>query len=160
VSLSKSFCKPLLNLVCHVIYDSWILKKTVELFRLNDLVKSIPMDVGEGEGEGEYYGKDKDKLKVPCHVDVWGNGGIAACILNLDARCRRMVSFTPRPLYPHPVSAPVTHWVGGLGGPQSRPGRGGEEKKSHHAPCNELNPGRPARSLVTIPTRLPWLLHI
>jgi len=35
-----------------------------------------------------------------------------------------------------------------LGGPQGQSGRGGEEKNS--CPCWESNPGRPARSLVTI----------
>jgi len=27
-----------------------------------------------------------------------------------------------------------THWIGGWGGPQSRSGRGREDKKSHHYP--------------------------
>jgi hypothetical protein len=31
-------------------------------------------------------------------------------------------------------------------------------KTSHHCPCRELNPGRPARSLVSIPTELPRFL--
>jgi hypothetical protein len=31
-----------------------------------------------------------------------------------------------------------------LGASQSRSGRGGKEKKSHHTPCRELNPSRPA----------------
>jgi hypothetical protein len=47
-----------------------------------------------------------------------------------------------------------------LGGPPSRSGRGGEGKISHHCSCRELNPGHPARSLVTIPTELPRLLII
>jgi hypothetical protein len=38
-----------------------------------------------------------------------------------------------------------------LGGPQSRSGRGGEEKNSQHPPGIEpKNPDRPARSLVAI----------
>jgi hypothetical protein len=40
-----------------------------------------------------------------------------------------------------------------LDGPQSPYGRGGEEK--NFCPCRELNPGRPARNLVTILTELP-----
>jgi hypothetical protein len=46
-----------------------------------------------------------------------------------------------------------------LEGPQSWSGRGGEEKNSHHCPCQELKPCGPARSLVTILTELPrWSL--
>jgi hypothetical protein len=41
-----------------------------------------------------------------------------------------------------------------LGGPQSRSERCGEDKKSHHCPCRELNPGCPARSLVSILTEI------
>jgi hypothetical protein len=44
-----------------------------------------------------------------------------------------------------------------LRGPQSRSGHsGGEEKNSHHCPCQESNPGRPARSLVSVLTVLHW----
>jgi hypothetical protein len=46
-----------------------------------------------------------------------------------------------------------------LRGPQSSSERSGEEKKSLQSPCRESNPGRPARSLVTILTelfRLPY----
>jgi hypothetical protein len=43
-----------------------------------------------------------------------------------------------------------------LGGPQSRSGRGDEEKIPWH--CRESNPGYPVRSAVTIPTELPRLL--
>jgi len=39
-----------------------------------------------------------------------------------------------------------------LGGPQSRSGRGGEEKKFHDCPCRELNPDRSGCSLATILT--------
>jgi hypothetical protein len=46
-----------------------------------------------------------------------------------------------------------------LGGPQSRSGRGGEEKNSQPPPGMEpLNPHRPARSLVAIPTELSRFL--
>jgi len=38
----------------------------------------------------------------------------------------------------------------GLSGPQSQSGRGGDEKKSHHCHCLELNPRHPVHSLVTI----------
>jgi hypothetical protein len=37
---------------------------------------------------------------------------------------------------------------------QNKSGRSGEEKKFHHSPRWESNPGRPARSLVTILTEL------
>jgi hypothetical protein len=39
-----------------------------------------------------------------------GNGCIDPRFLDLDTSWRRMVSFTPRPLYPGECS-PVTHWT-------------------------------------------------
>jgi hypothetical protein len=33
-------------------------------------------------------------------TDVWGSGGIAPHIVDLGTRWGRVVSFTPRPLYP------------------------------------------------------------
>jgi hypothetical protein len=47
-----------------------------------------------------------------------------------------------------------------LGRPQSRSGRGVEEKKSNHCPRRELNHGRPARSLVSILSELSRLLYV
>jgi hypothetical protein len=44
------------------------------------------------------------------------SGGIAPRILDLGTRKRRVVSFTPRPLYPR-KKAPGTHWIGGWVGP-------------------------------------------
>jgi hypothetical protein len=44
-----------------------------------------------------------------------------------------------------------------ISGPQSRSERDGKEKMPH-CPCWELNPGRPAHSLVTLLTELPRLL--
>jgi hypothetical protein len=61
------------------------------------------------------------------------------------------VSFTPRPLYPR-GKIPLYQLVRRLGGPQSRSGRGGEEKKSINGP----NPGRSSHSLVFVVTELPW----
>jgi hypothetical protein len=40
-----------------------------------------------------------------------------------------------------------------LGGPQSRSGRGGEEKNIFYS-CRESNPGRPATSLIIVLTGL------
>jgi hypothetical protein len=48
------------------------------------------------------------------------------------------------------------HWTGGWVG-LSQSGWE-EEKKSHHCPCWELNPGHPAHSVVSILTELPWFL--
>jgi hypothetical protein len=42
----------------------------------------------------------------------------------------------------------------GVDGPQSRSGRGGEEKISHHWHRRELNPSRLARSVVCTLTEL------
>jgi hypothetical protein len=37
--------------------------------------------------------------QAPRHEDVLGNGGIASRILHLGTRRKRVVRFTPRPLY-------------------------------------------------------------
>jgi hypothetical protein len=63
----------------------------------------------------------------------WGSGGIAPRILDLSTRWRRVISFTPRPLYPLGKN-PRYSLVGRLGGPQSRSGRGDEEKNSQPLP--------------------------
>jgi hypothetical protein len=57
----------------------------------------------------------------------WGNGGIAAPILNVGTRWRREVSFKPRPLYSRGKNSlfPLEMW---LSGPNIQSGRGGEEK--------------------------------
>jgi hypothetical protein len=62
----------------------------------------------------------------------WASGVfIAPCILHLDTTWRWVVSFTPRPLYPQGKSLwyPLDR---SLSGPQSRSGRGDEEKNSQH----------------------------
>jgi hypothetical protein len=58
----------------------------------------------------------------------WGSGGIAPRI-DLGTRWRRVVSFTPRPLYPQGKS-PWYPLDRRLSGPQNRSGRGGEEKNA------------------------------
>jgi hypothetical protein len=63
----------------------------------------------------------------------WGSGDIASFILDLGTRWRWVVSFTPRPLCFHEKS-PWYPLDRRLGGPQSRPGRGGEEKNSQPLP--------------------------
>jgi hypothetical protein len=69
----------------------------------------------------------------------WGSGGIAPRFLDLGTRWRLAVSFTPRSLYPQRKS-PCYPLDRRLGGPQSRSGRGGEEKNSHPLPGIELEP--------------------
>jgi hypothetical protein len=54
---------------------------------------------------------------------------------DLGTRWRWVVSFTPRPLYPQGKS-PSYPLDRSLGGPQSRSGRGGEEKNSQPPPGN------------------------
>jgi hypothetical protein len=57
-----------------------------------------------------------------------------------------VVSFTPRSLYPQGKS-PWYPLDRRLGGPQSRSGRGGEEKNSQHPPGIEpYKPDRPAHN--------------
>jgi hypothetical protein len=76
----------------------------------------------------------------------WGSRGITLRILDLGTRWRWVVSFTPRSLYPQGKSLwyPLDR---SLGGPQSRSGRGGEEKNSQPPPGIEpQNFERPTRS--------------
>jgi hypothetical protein len=61
------------------------------------------------------------------------SGGIAPRILNLGTRWTWVASFTPRPLYTQGKS-PWYPLDRSLGGPQSRSGRGGEEKNSQPLP--------------------------
>jgi hypothetical protein len=63
----------------------------------------------------------------------WGSGGIARRILDLSIRWRWVVSFTAQPLYPQRKNTwyPLDRR---LGRPQSRSGRGGEEKNSKPPP--------------------------
>jgi len=68
-----------------------------------------------------------------------------------------VVSFAPWLLYPR-VKCPQCSLDRRLGGAQSRFGRGGRRKNSHHCPCPKLNPGRPTRSLISILTQLPRVL--
>jgi len=39
-------------------------------------------------------------IKYHAMKTCWGNGGRASRFLDLGTRCRWVVSFTPRPLYP------------------------------------------------------------
>jgi hypothetical protein len=87
----------------------------------------------------------------------WGVEVYLHAFFELDTRWRCMVSCTPWPLYPQGKS-PWYPLYRRLDGPQIRSGHGGEEKNSQPPPGIEpLNPDRPARSLVTIPTELSWL---
>jgi hypothetical protein len=63
----------------------------------------------------------------------WGSGSIAPHVLDLGTRWRWVVSFTSRPLYPQGKN-PWYPLNRRLGGPQSRSGRGGEEKNSQPLP--------------------------
>jgi hypothetical protein len=81
-----------------------------------------------------YFGRgavEKVKLSlcltnlVILHEGVWESGCIDPHFLHLGTSWRRVVSFTPRPLYPlYPLYRR-------LGKPQSRSGRRGEEKILH-----------------------------
>jgi hypothetical protein len=63
----------------------------------------------------------------------WRSGGTALRILDFGTRWRRVVSFMPRPLYPQ-VKRPWYELNKRLSGPQSRSGRGDEEKTSKSLP--------------------------
>jgi hypothetical protein len=87
-----------------------------------------------------YQGKVKVKVKLSLCLTkhhamktYWRSGGIAPRIRDLGTRWRWVVSFTPRPLYPQ-GNSPWYPLDRSLGGPQSRSGRGGEEKNSQPLP--------------------------
>jgi hypothetical protein len=67
------------------------------------------------------------------HKAWWGNVSIAPHIFDLCTRCRWVVSFTPRPLYPQGKS-PCYPLDRRLSGSQSRSGCGGEKKNSQPLP--------------------------
>jgi len=84
----------------------------------------------------------EDKLvsvldKLPLCEGVWGNGGVASCILNLDTRWRWMVSFTPWLLYPR-ENSPGTLRIGGW--MESRTGQETVAKRNKPCPYLESNP--------------------
>jgi hypothetical protein len=91
----------------------------------------------------------KIKVKWSRHHAIntyWGSGGTDPYVLDLGTRWRWVVSFTRRQFYPQRNNPPY-HLDRRLGGPQSRSGRSGEEKKSQPPPRIEpQNPDRPARS--------------
>jgi hypothetical protein len=63
----------------------------------------------------------------------WGVEVYLHTFFDLGTRWRRVVSFTPQPLYPQGKS-PLYPLDRRLGGPQSRSGRGGEDKNSQPPP--------------------------
>jgi hypothetical protein len=75
-----------------------------------------------------------------------GSRCIAPRILNLGTGGKWVVRFTPWPLYPR-GKIPLYVLDRRLGEPQDRYGHGGEEKKSYHCTCRELNPCRPEQLL-------------
>jgi hypothetical protein len=91
---------------------------------------NVPTDYEEEEEEEEFVPVHR---LAPRHERVLGSGVIAPRILDLGTRWRRAVNFTPRPLYPQGKS-PSCPLDRRLGGPQSRSGRGGEEKNSQPPP--------------------------
>jgi hypothetical protein len=87
----------------------------------------------------------------------WGSEGRA---LDLAIRWRWVVSFTPRPLYPQGRS-PWYPLDRKLGGPQSRSGRGGEEKNSQPLPGLEPPIIQPvAQRYTTEHSRLQKLVEV
>jgi hypothetical protein len=67
----------------------------------------------------------------------WGVEELAPRILDLGTRLRRVVSFTPRPVYSQGKS-PYYQLVRRLGGPKSRSGRGCEDRNSQ--PLSGIEP--------------------
>jgi hypothetical protein len=76
----------------------------------------------------------------------------SSTILNLGPRHRWVFSFTKLPLYTR--GEPPVSIVRRLGGPQIRSGRYRKEKKSLPPVVKPRILGRPARSLVAVPTEL------
>jgi hypothetical protein len=53
-----------------------------------------------GRCEGEKTRNKAVPVLNKCHEGVWGSGRIEPRFLDLGTGCSRIVSFTPRPLYP------------------------------------------------------------
>jgi hypothetical protein len=91
-------------------------------------------------------------------MKTWGLQGIAPRILNLGARWKWDFSFTHRPLYSRRKIL-LYPFDRRLDVPQSRSGRGGEEKGPLPRSSQHSITGRSARSLVTVLTELPRSLR-
>jgi hypothetical protein len=91
---------------------------------------------------------------APRHEGVLASGGIAPRILDLGTKWRWVVSFTPRPLYPHGKSPwyPLDRRLGGL---RNRSGHSSEETNSQPLPELETPTNQPVAQRYT--TELSWL---
>jgi hypothetical protein len=91
---------------------------------------------------------------APRHEGVLGSGSTALRILDLGTRWRWVVSFTPRPLYPHGKRQcyPLNRRLAGF---QSRSGRGSEERNSKLLPGLEPSIIQPVAQCYT--SELTWL---
>jgi hypothetical protein len=95
--------------------------------------------------------------RAPRHEGVLGEWRYSSTHSWTRTRWRWVVSFTRRPLYPQGKS-PWYPLDRRLGGPQSRSGRGGEEKNSQPLPGVELPIVQPVAQRYT--TELSQLLEI
>jgi hypothetical protein len=119
--------------------------------------RSVVTILTENAGSYELFMKVKLSLCLTKHHPMktyWGSRGIAPRILDIGTRWRWVVSFTPWPLYPQGKSLlyPLDRR---LGEPQSRSGRGGEEKNSLPTAGNRtLEPQSSSPQPSAIPTEL------
>jgi hypothetical protein len=113
----------------------WDEEDTIKIQNSEQALLLIKRRYSLGMDEGT---EEKVKLKVklslyfnwvPRHKGVLGSGNRVPRILDLDTRWRWVVSFRAWPLYFRSKS-PSCPLDRKLGGPQSRSGRGGEEKNS------------------------------
>jgi len=81
---------------------------------------------------------------------VWLYAFLTSALVGGKWSISRFDRFTPG------VKAPVTNWIGGWVGPRAGLDAIAKRTISHHCLCWELNPGRPARSLVSILTELRY----
>jgi hypothetical protein len=113
----------------------------------------MPLPVTRQEFRENCYWKVKLSLCLTKHHAMktyWGSGGIGPLGLNLGLHRGKW-------LHSHPGRFTAgTHWMGGWVGPRA----GLHAVRKLPCPCQEQNPGRPARSLVTIPNELPASLKV
>jgi hypothetical protein len=96
-------------------------------------------------------------VTMPCHEDVWWNGGIAPHILNLGTRGGEWTTLHPCCFTPG-QRAPFTHSIEGWEDPRFSLDIS-ERRKT--CPYWESNPSRLAHSLVSILTELShWVLGL
>lgn len=104
-------------------------------------------------GQLQHYKSERTFTPVYLFEKYKWSDNVAQSILNLDTRWRRMVNFTPRPVYPQGRSLrySLNRWLDGI---QNQPVHSGEIIFSDFDGIDTQFLSRSARNLITTPTTL------